>query len=157
MGEVAELLRDPPTPGINGIAFFLDTEQVAIRHHVRVAERVFGVDVVHKRDGVHRSYVGVHGLHSSVGRRQLAAADAWVDERAGCVVLDDFNGLVCSIVQVLQGQPVGRSLPPAAEVQRMALHLLLGWPGTAKLQAARGRQRVGSGRGRLDGGLHVLR
>ena len=81
----------------NGIA-------VAVRHKTAVieatrplAEGVMGTKIRHREEGAARAMCYVHGLHGDTlaAVRQLEAAEGWIGEAGGGVMMGDFNHVPC--------------------------------------------------------------
>ena len=79
----------------NGIVVLVDRAQGSFAGFKRLALRAFGVEVVHKADAQKRAYAAVHGVFTATFREQVDAAEAWVRDRGGGLVLGDFNHVPC--------------------------------------------------------------
>ena len=79
----------------NGIVVLVDRAQGSFAGFKRLALRAFGVEVVHKADAQRRAYAAVHGVFTTAFREQVDAAEAWVRDRGGGLVLGDFNHVPC--------------------------------------------------------------
>ena len=79
----------------NGIVVLVDRAQGSFAGFKRLALRAFGVEVVHKADAQKRAYAAVHGVFTAAFREQVDAAEAWVRDRGGGLVLGDFNHVPC--------------------------------------------------------------
>jgi hypothetical protein len=78
-----------------GLVVLVDRAQGTFAGFKRLTLRAFGVEVVHKADATRRAYAAVHGVFTAAFREQVDAAEAWVRDRGGGLVLGDFNHVPC--------------------------------------------------------------
>lgn len=101
-----------------GLVALLATEQVKRVRHSRVEERVLGVEYRVVGENRTRAVCGLHGLSSegeSGFAEQLGAAEAWLLERGGGLLVGDFNQVPCrafrnSVYELTAGDMLLRNL-----------------------------------------------
>ena len=102
----------------NGILAAVDTKQGQIRSHSRLAERVFGLLVLHRGEASESAYTYTHGVAGAAFCKQVSAVDDFLTAAGGGLAMGDFNHVPCTLWRAAQ--------PPLDRADR-SLRVFCGW------------------------------